>query len=120
MQVSKELEAKCLALAANAPEPGPPLDCSEKEFQARVVALAKRYGWKAHHHTISKRSSPGWFDLVLARDGQVIFAELKTEKGKQTDEQKEWFESFRLAGLQVFVFRPRDWDVIAAILRARE
>jgi hypothetical protein len=36
----------------------------------------------------------GFVDLVLARRGSVVFAELKTERGKLTDEQIVWGSAF--------------------------
>ena len=90
----------------------PPVEISEKQFQAEVQAFARRHGWRCHHHTISKRSQPGWFDLVLVRGKRVIFAELKTSVGKLSEAQQEWFEAFKEAGQEVYIWRPSDWGDI--------
>lgn len=97
--------------------PPPAIDCSEREFQSAVVALAKCRGWKTYHTFDSRRSAEGWFDLVCARVGRVLFAELKRESGKQTDEQLAWFTMFVSAGKEVYCWRPSDWRQICEVLR---
>ena len=117
MRLGRELAAKCLALANEPSIPAPPLDCSEEVFQSRVTKLATALGWKWHHHTISKMSKAGWFDLFLVRRPRTIFAELKTMKGTQSDAQKEWAEDVRGCGHEVYCWRPDAWQTITAILR---
>lgn len=53
----------------------------------------------------------GWPDLALCRE-RLIFAELKTERGKLTEQQTYWIERLRAAGQTVFVWRPSDWPEI--------
>ena len=60
----------------------------------------------------SKRGFP---DLVLARDGVVILAELKTERGTMTPEQKEWW----VAGVG-HLWKPRHAAEIIEMLRRAE
>lgn len=95
---------------------------SEAAFQQSVIDLAKLYGWRVAHfrpcHTNRGWRTPmqgdiGFPDLVLARDGEVIFAELKSENGKMTPDQKTWAE--HLPGC--YVWRPSDMDTINALLR---
>jgi len=57
----------------------------EKEFQDRVIELAKWEKWLAYHVPDSRRvTSPGFPDLVLLRAPDLVFAELKSEKGRVT------------------------------------
>ena len=92
---------------------------------AQVKQLAKLWGWIVYHTHDSRRSDPGFPDLVLVRGGRIIFAELKREDGKLTTDQKEWI--FQLEQVQekvssapastgcnfrVYVWRPSDWPVI--------
>lgn len=88
--------------------PGGP---SEKEWQWRVRNFAESRGWRCYHTWLSVRSDIGFPDLVLVR-GAVIFAELKTERGKVTAAQQEWLDALRAAGQEAFVWRPRDWPLI--------
>jgi hypothetical protein len=100
-----------------APAPMPIVDdqAAEKDFQAEVVKFAKRNGWKAFHVHDSRKSEKGWPDLVLVRE-RILFAELKSETGTTTPDQDDWLEALRRAGAEVYLWRPRDWPVIAATL----
>ena len=94
-------------------EGGPKSDLHEtKEFMPAVIALAKRCGWKVYHTHDSRKSEPGFVDLVMARKGRRIFAELKSAKGVVTPEQQEWL--VELAGdatekTEVHLWRPDAW-----------
>lgn len=58
----------------------------------RKPGLALAYGWRGYHTHRSQHSPAGFPDLTLVRAGRLIFAELKTERGKTTDEQDAWLE----------------------------
>ena len=73
-------------------------------------------GWRSYHTYDSRRSAPGWPDLVLLRGGVALFRELKLDKGRLTAAQVEWIEALRGAGLDASVWRPRDWETICAEL----
>lgn len=88
----------------------------EKDFMSAVIELAKLRRWLVYHTHDSRRSEPGFPDLVLVRD-RVLFAELKTEKGKITRDQTNWMERLRAAGADAHIWRPQDWDEIEAALR---
>ena len=88
----------------------------EAEFQTNIIQLAKTLGWLIHHdsgdmyeHT---RGDPGFPDLVLAKDGRVIFLELKSDKGKATDAQYKWL----VAIADSYLVRPEDMQWIAQLL----
>lgn len=90
---------------------------SEKVFMSQVRQLARMYGWKQYHTWNSFRSTEGFPDLVLVRPPRLIFAELKSEKGKATEAQLEWLHGFRSCNLEAYVWRPSDFDEIERILR---
>jgi hypothetical protein len=46
----------------------------------------------------------------------VVFAELKTQRGKTTAGQEEWITALRNSGLLVFVWRPDQMQEICALL----
>lgn len=83
---------------------------SEAQLQASIVEAARYLRYRHYHTTDSRKSQPGFPDLVLVhRDtGRVIFAELKAEKGRVTDAQQEWLS---LLGKQseAHLWRPADW-----------
>lgn len=96
------------------------------------------HGWRT---PVSGELGKGWPDLVLVRerDSRLIFAELKSDAGRVTpDEQRvlevlrslvfdpaafwpieprTWDETQRPPRVDVVVWRPRDFDAIAEILR---
>ena len=89
---------------------------SEKDFQTQVISLAGLYGWRHYHTYDSRRSVAGFPDLVLVREGRVIFAELKTERGKMTLAQQDWLQALRQTPVETYLWRPSDWDRIMKIL----
>lgn len=107
---------------------------SEAAFQRQVLNLAEFYGWRSYHTHDSRRSQPGFPDLVLVRDTELIFAELKTEKGRVRPEQRDWLISLQVVSsavevavapdghldgapcVDVYLWRPSDFDQINARL----
>jgi len=51
----------------------------------------------------------GYPDLTLCRDGRLIFAELKAERGRLSDEQARWLQDLAATRAEVVVWRPSDW-----------
>lgn len=104
---------------------------SEKQYQSQITSLASNYGWRwAHFSDSRKQVRPGVFvgdkdaagfpDLVLVRPPEVVVIEVKKELGKTTDEQEEWLAAFEACGIDAFVARPSNFDLIVARLtRAR-
>ncbi len=94
---------------------GSPL--SEKAFMANVRSFAEAHGWLVYHTHDSRRSESGFPDLTMARNGRLVFAELKTEKGTTTVGQQKWIACLLTANREVYVWRPSDWPEIERILR---
>jgi hypothetical protein len=61
------------------------------------------------------QGDPGVPDLVLARAGTVLLAELKAASGRVTAEQWAWLEA---AGPCGRLWRPADWDSITREIAA--
>ena len=98
----------------------PPKDVriSEKDLQRQVLELARRYRWHAYHPALSKWSERGWPDLALVRPPRLVFAELKSEKGKTTEHQERWLALLRACpSIEVFLWRPSDLERVAEVLR---
>jgi hypothetical protein len=106
----------------------------EAAFQQQVLDLARIYGWRAYHTHDSRRSEPGFPDLVLIRAPELIFAELKTSSGRLSPAQHEWIAMLSLveegiaqrAGdppesrlVEVNIWRPSDFDAIHGRLARR-
>ena len=93
---------------------------TEKQFQTWVVSIAKLNGWLVYHTYDSRRSEPGFPDLVMVRGGQVIFAELKTEHGKLKPKQKQWIMRLaRVGSVEVEIWRPQYEKGILAMLEGK-
>ena len=91
---------------------------SEKEFQAQVVELAETFGWLVYHTYDSRRSQRGFPDLTMVRRDRVVFAELKSDTGQPTIEQRLWMGALSETGrVECYCWRPGDWDAVEATLR---
>ena len=102
---------------------------SEGDLLAFVRRTARLSGWMAYHTAYSVQSEPGFPDMVLVRPPRVIFAELKTGKGRLTaghvgrsgrwvTGQQEWLEALRQCpGVETYLWRPADVDAIADLLK---
>jgi len=86
---------------------------TEKEFLQQVRDLAKLCGWLTYHTYDSRRSPEGFPDLVLVRGNQIVFTELKSEKGKLRPEQRMWLDALeKVCNVEVYLWRPHNWDEI--------
>ena len=78
-----------------------------KDLQPAVRKLAKLFGWEYYHTHDSRKSEAGFPDLVLVRDGRLIFAELKREKKQPTDDQMKWLNKLsQCENAEVYVWKP--------------
>jgi hypothetical protein len=82
---------------------------SEASLQEIVLKLARITGWLCYHTHDSRRSEPGFPDLVMVRGRRILFVELKTARGKLTAEQDKWIQALREAGNEALVWRPCNW-----------
>lgn len=90
----------------------------EKELREQVRNLSRLFHWQFHFEWLAIHSPKGFPDLCLVRPPRIIFAELKTEKGKVSDSQQVWIALLKQCpGVECYVWRPSDFDRIAEILR---
>jgi hypothetical protein len=105
---------------APAPDWPLPRGLSEGDFKASVLGAAEWYGWVVHHGRPARTKNgwrtpieglPGFPDLVLARRGRVILAELKTHRrgSEPTEDQRRWLAELGEHGR---LWRPDDWPEI--------
>jgi len=100
------------------------LKMSETAFQARIIDTARAYHWLAAHYRPSINRRGRWStavegdkgapDLILAKGGRVILAELKSDNGRTTAEQRLWLAAL---GPHARLWRPMDWPDILAELQ---
>lgn len=96
----------------------------ERDFTNLVVDFAQLRGWLVAHFRPAQTQSGRWVtamkgdtgfpDLTLARDHRVVFAELKTEKGRVSVNQTAWLNAI---GPTAHIWRPSDWPKIEETLR---
>ena len=91
---------------------------SEKALQDTIVQAAIRANWFAYHTHDSRRSTPGFPDLVLLRGDQCLVYELKTARGRIRPEQTAWLAAFNEAGIPARIVRPADLDDVLQELGA--
>lgn len=89
---------------------------TEKQWQAQVEQLARLIGWMCYHTWNSMRSSAGFPDIVMVKGNEIIFVELKTNKGKLTPQQVKWLDALCAAGQRVYVWRPNDLNEVRSVL----
>jgi hypothetical protein len=107
---------------------------TEADFQQTVIDLAKFLGYRVAHfrgvriqrkdgsvyyQTPVQADGAGWPDLVLARPGRLIFAEIKGETGKLSQEQMAWLNILDAAGGECYCWRPSEFEDIETILTRR-
>ncbi len=92
----------------------------EREFQAQVVELARAQNWIVYHTADSRRSNPGWPDLVLVRGPIMLCLELKTAKGRISASQMAWIEALKKVRIvHADIARPANWPDIERALTSR-
>lgn len=100
----------------------------EAALQAHVIEMAEQWlGWRVLHirpgrtkhgwrTPVSGMLGKGWPDLLLAKRGRIVAAELKGANGTLEPEQRDVLDWLRLAGVETHVWRPADWPAIVACL----
>jgi len=98
---------------------------SEAQFQQQVIEYAHLTGWLCAHFRPA-RTARGWVtpvtadgsgfpDLVLVRE-RVVVAELKSETGRPTAEQRRWLDALEAAKAEHYLWRPSDWPEVERVL----
>ncbi len=107
---------------------------SERDLQNAIVDAAHLYGYDVFHArpALSKKGwrtpvaydGKGYPDLTMVGNGRVIFAELKSARGKLEREQEHWLEGLEKVAqvtdhVRVCVWTPADWpDRVLEVLQA--
>jgi hypothetical protein len=91
---------------------------TEAQWQRTVDDLLHAFGWRAIHIRDGRRQDVAGFPDVLAvRDARLLAAELKTQRGRLTPDQRTWLEALRAAGVETYVWRPADVEDVERALR---
>ena len=94
---------------------------SERELQSAVIEMAKLLGWRIMHQRPGRtlegwrtaiEGHPGFPDLVLLRPPRLIFAELKSKRGRVDFDQATWLNGLNeVKGVEQYCWRPADWEL---------
>lgn len=104
----------------------------EADFQKLVIDFAHLHGWKVAHFRPARvrrggkeiyetpvgADGKGWPDLVLTKGARLVAAELKSERGVVSAEQRAWLDRLAVAGVEAHVWYPIDWQTIQVTLGA--
>ena len=55
---------------------------SEKDFNHTITLTARAFGWLVYHTYNSRRSEPGFPDLVLVKGNRILFREVKRKSAE--------------------------------------
>jgi len=80
---------------------------SEAQLLAAVRQACHTLGLLCYHTYDSRRSEPGFPDLVIV-GSRMIIRELKTESGRLRPEQRTWLDALSRAGQDADIWRPGD------------
>lgn len=91
---------------------------TEVELQTAVVALLVEAGAivPPYHTHDSRRSEPGFPDVVAWLPGRVVVVECKAERGRLTLEQEAHLAAASAAGAMALVVRPATLPLLRAAL----
>ncbi len=88
----------------------------EKEWQKRVEGALRQYGWLVYHTLRSKGSTPGYPDICAVKGERLLYAELKTEKGKLSAAQNEWMDALaRVPCAETYIWRPSQFEEVLRV-----
>ena len=103
--------AEAVAFLETLPETG-----RAESFEGYVDAVAKHFGWTCFHARDSRRQQlVGLPDLILLRN-TVVFAELKSKRGRVEPHQRDVLDRLSKAGMNAYLWRPADWPAILRVL----
>lgn len=88
---------------------------NETQLRENIRDAAVKLGWLVYFTWNSLHSPKGFPDMVMVRDGELIFAELKSDKGKLTPDQELWKGALEIVEsmnfhVAYFIWRPEDWN----------
>jgi hypothetical protein len=92
---------------------------TEAELQDAIAGMAQVLGWKVAHARPARTQSgwrtpwqydgKGFPDLTLVKGARLVFAELKSSRGRLEPEQSVWLAALLVACPEVYVWTPDSW-----------
>jgi hypothetical protein len=88
-------------------------DYTERDLRQVIIDAAREVGWLVSFAWTSIHSPKGLPDLTLVNPPRLIYAELKSEKGKPTEAQQVWLDTLaQVPGVEVYLWKPSMLDDI--------
>jgi hypothetical protein len=91
-----------------------------RDLQRAVIELGGTLGWRVAFFPPVKTDKgwrvpvgaqgKGWPDLILVRE-RLIAVEIKGDGDRLRPDQTVWLSAMRTAGIEAFVWSPKDWGV---------
>lgn len=100
---------------------------TEREFAKQVEHLLHLFGWRWCHFEPAVRQSGQWAtplsgmkglpDYVAVRRGEILFAEIKGDRGRLSPDQAEWLDELRnVRTVRAELWYPEDLPEVKDIL----
>ena len=78
---------------------------NETQIRGQVRDYLRSKGWFCFHVLQGLGAYRGISDLIAVKDGRVLFVELKTARGRQSEHQKEFQTDLEAAGGEYLLCR---------------
>jgi hypothetical protein len=85
--------------------------CTKSTKPQHVIFSVPNGGYRTKSEALRLKSTgllPGVSDLIILKPNKVVFIELKTASGKQSEKQKEFQDKVTLLGFDYFIVRSLD------------
>lgn len=83
---------------------------SEADLHNVIMRLARLTGWLAYHTYDSRKSEPGFPDLILVKGETLLAVELKRQARKPNSSQQHWLAALGIVKqVEAYTWRPSDW-----------
>jgi len=90
---------------------------TEKELRQSLVRAARGFGWRVYFTWSSMHSPAGFPDLCMVKGKRLVFAELKTETGRVSEDQTAWATDLVASGrCEYYLWRPADIEAAYLVL----
>ena len=93
---------------------------TENTLLSAVLSLAELFGWRTLHirpamtehgwRSPVQGDGKGFPDVLAIRGDRILAAELKSDQGRLTDEQRAWLDVLAQAGVETHLWRPEHWQ----------
>lgn len=103
---------------------------SEEDFQTWVIDTLHTAGFLVYHprpgqsrtgrYSTPLQGDEGFPDIVAAKAGRVIFAELKSERGQIRGTQSAWLAALSQGPAETYLWRSQDREEIMGIVGLKE